>query len=333
MRRLQREQEQREQLRNAAENAEEDELSEAEQLKKPKAQNAFDMLHQINLEEIEEPTPDSDSDLTDAHDANRLMKDDEWSPATSFPKPPAKPKKKPKKKKKQQEKSVEKNSLKQEDQACLDEIDLALRSLSTEPPASQATMVASPSHESFPEMYRLLAVDTKNLNAANEMKRLFGSAVLGGENEEPGHPRRRGRLQHLDLGGALAGRNSPVSRGQGLAGLALRRNVFISGKEEWPKATSGGLGMELVEKLNDRTTEYRFVHSTAYQDVQGQFETCVESLDPQRLIHLLQYNRRFSLQMSIAIPDVRSSLSYIYPLASIRNREAARRQFCFWRSS
>ncbi|CAL8581989.1 hypothetical protein XPA_007669 [Xanthoria parietina] len=289
MRRLQREQEQREQLRNAAENAEEDELSEAEQLKKPKAQNAYDMLHQTNLEEIEEPTPDSDSDLTDAHDANRLTKDDEWSPATSFPKPPAKPKKKPKKKK-QQEKSVEKNSLKQEDPACLDEIDLALRSLPPQPPASQATMAASPSHESFPEMYRLLAVDSKNLNAANEMKRLFGSALLGGENEEPGHPRRRGRLQHLDLGGALAGRNSPVSRGQGLAGLALRRNVFISGKEEWPKATSGGLEMELVEKLNDRTTEYRFVHSTAYQDVQGQFETCVESLDPQRLIHLLQYN-------------------------------------------
>ncbi|KAI4254918.1 MAG: hypothetical protein L6R42_006992 [Xanthoria sp. 1 TBL-2021] len=292
MRRLQREQEQREQLQNAPDNLEEDGTSEEEQPKKPKAQNAFDMLDQADLGEGEEPIENDDSDLTDAHAANQSKNVEEGSPATSSSKPPAKPKKKPKKKK-MQEKSVEKNSvgkLKQEDPAFLDEIDLALRSLSTQLPASQATMAASPSHESFPEMYRLLAVDSRNLNAANEMKRLFGSAVLGGENEEPGPPRRRGRLQHLDLGGALAGRNSPVSRGQGLAGLALRRNVFISGKEEWPKATSGGLGMELVEKLNDSTTEYRFVHNTTYQDVQRQFETCVESLDPQRLIHLLQYN-------------------------------------------
>ncbi|KAL8857361.1 MAG: hypothetical protein Q9178_006127 [Gyalolechia marmorata] len=292
LRKVQREQERQKQLQDARTKSGEDESTEDELPVKPKARNAFDMLDQADLEEAAETPEDDDSDITEAHDTSETQNVKERSLVPNSSKPRSKPKKKPKKKKRQ-EKGIEKGTAEQlqhEDSTKLDEIDLALRSLSTELTTPQDTVVASPSYESFPEMYHLLAVDSRNLNAGNEMRRLFGSAVLGGENEEPGPQRRRGRIQHLDLGGALAGRNSPVSRGQGLAGLALRRNVFISGKEEWPKATSGGLGMELVEKLNDGTTEYRFVHNTAYQDVQRQFETCVESLDPQRLIHLLQYN-------------------------------------------
>lgn len=48
--------------------------------------------------------------------------------------------------------------------------------------------------------------------------------------------------------------------------------------------------MEIVEKLPLGETLYRIVHNTAYQDVQRQFDLCVESMDPQRLIHHLQYN-------------------------------------------
>ncbi|KAL8887917.1 MAG: hypothetical protein Q9215_004563 [Flavoplaca cf. flavocitrina] len=296
MRKLQRLREQKQQLQDEPSTSGEDEISAEEQPTKSKLQNAFDMLDQNEQEEDLEPRENNDSDPTDIHGTSQSQDVNDASPATIYSKPVSTTRRKPRKKKKKKGKIIEKSpagDLHQKDSASLDEIDLALRSLSTHVPASQRTMAASPSHKSFPEMYRLLAVDSKNLNAGNEMKRLFGSAVLGGENEEAGHPRRRGRLEHLDLGGALAGRNSPISRGQGLAGIALRRNVFISGKEEWPKATSGGLGMELVEKLNDGTTEYRFIHNTAYQDVQKQFDMCVESLDPQRLIHLLQYNRKF----------------------------------------
>ena len=50
--------------------------------------------------------------------------------------------------------------------------------------------------------------------------------------------------------------------------------------------------MEIVHKRNDGTVEYRFVHSTAYQSVQRQFETCVASMDPDRMIQLLQFNRK-----------------------------------------
>ena len=200
--------------------------------------------------------------------------------------------KKTKKKKNKNKVKVSKSaSPNSKPEAQLDEIDLALRSLSTKPPDDAAVSVKVTIDEANAQLYRLLAVESKHLNALNEMKRLFGNVVMENEDDNAGAPRRRGRgSQQLDLGGALAGRNNLASRGQGLAGLALRRNPFILGKEEWPKATSGGLGMEMVEKLEDGTTEFRFVHNTIYQDVQRQFEVCVESMDPQRMITMLQYN-------------------------------------------
>ncbi|KAL8953548.1 MAG: hypothetical protein Q9222_000606 [Ikaeria aurantiellina] len=297
LRKLQREreqeQEQERQLRGPS-NASNDELSEDEQPTKPKSLNAFDMLHEEMGEEVAEDKDEQDFESEGAKIGKEIIEDTTENPTSSQSKSKSKPKKKKKGQKKTGtraqnlsnggEKESQKKSTK------LDEIDLALKSLSTKHGTAQSANVTTSSQESFPETYRLLAVDTKALNSANEMKRLFGNVVLETEHDEPVQPRRRGRVQHLDLGGALAGRNSPVSRGQGLAGLALRRNVFIAGKEDWPKATSGGLGMEFVEKLNDGTTEYRFVHNTAYRDVQSQFDTCVESLDPQRLIHLLQFN-------------------------------------------
>ncbi|KAL8827922.1 MAG: hypothetical protein Q9170_006821 [Blastenia crenularia] len=292
LRKIQREQEQQKKLQQTR-NTLEDELSEDEQQPKAKTMNAFDMLSKADDQESDKEDKEHDNEVLDPHTAGGIQDGGE-SLTQSSSKSKSKSKKKKKSKKKTGIDSRTTNdpatNESREDSAGLDEIDLALKSLSMQSSTAGEKPAPSSSEENFPEMYRLLAIDSKNLNAANEMKRLFGNVVLEGENDEPAQARRRGRMQHLDLGGALAGRNSPVSRGQGLAGLALRRNVFIAGKEEWPKTTSGGLGMALVEKLNDGTVEYRFVHNTAYQDVQRQFETCVESLDPQRLIHLLQFN-------------------------------------------
>ena len=50
--------------------------------------------------------------------------------------------------------------------------------------------------------------------------------------------------------------------------------------------------MEIVEKRADGTVEYKFVHNRMYQDVQRQFSVCVASMDPERMIALLQHNRR-----------------------------------------
>ena len=295
LRKLLREQEQQRQL-DVLENAAKEDESEPETASVPKALNAFDMLneaeHEDDLEKSDIISSEVDEDAVPQF--NTYQQEDK--PTTS-----AKAKAKSKSKKKKSKKNpkpagkaggIIENSTKKADKGSqLDEIDLALQSLSTNAKEGPSTSMKMKIDEANLQLYRLLAVESKHLNALNEMKRLFGNAVLENEDEAAGTPRRRGRgPQQLDLGAALAGRYSPASRGQGLAGLALRRNPFILGKEEWPKAPSGGLGMELVERMDDGTVEYRFVHSTIYQDVQRQFEMCVESMDPQRMIQMLQFN-------------------------------------------
>lgn len=92
---------------------------------------------------------------------------------------------------------------------------------------------------------------------------------------------------------AQATRNRRGGRGRAtnrLAAIARRRDLFIQGKEEWPALPFGGLAMEIVERRPNGVVEYRFVHSTAYQDVQRQFEICVASMDLQRMQVLGQHN-------------------------------------------
>lgn len=294
LRKLQREQEQQRKLDALEEDNAPDDESE-EEAPAGKALNAFDMLNQTEAEDEV-----NDSDVVDPSDGEGAEVSTKFAQVEQSEKSSKKTKSK-KKKKRNKGKAPEKIDTPSKgaqataEESELDEIDIALKALSTTSKDGTDVPLAAKIDEANLQLFRLLAVESKHLNALNEMKRLFGNVVLENEDEAgaaAGPPRRRGRVQNLDLGGALAGRHSPASRGQGLAGLALRRNPFILGKEEWPKATSGGLGMELVEKAEDDTVEFRFVHNTMYQDVQRQFQTCVESMDPQRMIQLLQYNRK-----------------------------------------
>ncbi|KAI9761168.1 MAG: hypothetical protein M4579_001215 [Chaenotheca gracillima] len=176
----------------------------------------------------------------------------------------------------------------------LDEIDVALRSLastniSSEDKTGDAPLRADPAVQA---LCSLLSIDSQHLNASNEMRRLFGRAALERDPEEAGAGggRRRGGQgpQQAGIAGVLSANNAPG--GKGLTGLSLRRNIFIQGKEEWPRGLSGGLGMEIVEKRDDGIVEYRMVHTFAYQDVQRQFESCRESMDPERMVQLLYFN-------------------------------------------
>lgn len=268
--------------------------------------NAFDMLNATgedsNNEEVTQDGQQSAQSSEVDEVASKQQQDAQTSTqAMSETQPHAKRKTKSKKKKKKpqqtQTKEIQPHQLETKtEKTALDEIDLALLSLKGKNPEANGQEDGDhhPSKELL-RLYTLLATNVKDLNALNEMKKLFGNVVLGEENQEaaaPAQGRRRDRRQQNDLGGALAARNSPVSRGKGLSGLALRRNVFMVGKESWPKATSGGLSMEVVERPWDMTTEYRFVHNKTYQDAQHQFYTCTQSLDPQRIIQLLQFNRK-----------------------------------------
>ena len=273
--------------------------------------NAFDVLNLTAEDEGDTVEDSQTARSTDAEDNTTTEPDKQKDPNESLgnvvPLATGRSRKKNQKKKKQAEsrESQGRSGTPAIDtkSSNLDEIDSALLALKLKAGShgdsnNQKPNELSPSSK---RLYQLLATDSKNLSALNEMKRLFGNSILEGEIEEGVPGRRRGRgPQQMDIGGVLAGRNSPVSKGQGLAGLALRRNVFMLGKEEWPKATSGGLGMEVVEKAWDFTTEYRFVHSSAYQDVQRQFYICVESMNPQRMIQLLQFNRKQSRHYNLS---------------------------------
>ncbi|KAI9934160.1 hypothetical protein ASPWEDRAFT_38308 [Aspergillus wentii DTO 134E9] len=262
---------------------------------KPKL-NAFDLLNA------------GDDEDEDGQDENQEQDDngvEEPVTQPSEPTPAAKPvesgkkKKNNKKKKKAAAKTTDSEGPEpvKSKNANLDEIDKALKDLAvdnkrpSQGDGATAGDVRDPSFPKTPE--ELLSIEPRALNAMNEMRKLFGNVVLENfdEPQDAGAGRRRDRNREMvDLGRALTGRYSPASRGQSLAGVTLRRNFLMQGKDEWPRAPSGGLGMELVEKLPTGGATYRILHNTAYQDVQRQFDLCVESMDPQRLIHLLQYN-------------------------------------------
>jgi hypothetical protein len=276
--------------------AEHDESSEDEpvsQASKPKL-NAFDLLNAANDEDEENEGQNSDNDVQQP-----VTRPTEDIPVPAEPAGSKKNKKNKKKKKKASPKATDEGSADAKaDEDELDEIDRALKELAVDNNLSaqgNVTTAAKSNHPdaSFPKtLAELLTIEPKSLNATNEMRKLFGNVVLENfDQEDAGAGRRRDRNREaIDLGRALTGRYSPASRGQSLAGVTLRRNILMQGKDEWPRAPSGGLGMELVEKPSTGPTIYQIIHNSGYNDVQTQFEMCVESMDPQRMIHLLQYN-------------------------------------------
>jgi hypothetical protein len=297
LRRLQKQREQEAQLAalHTDENNEEDSSDGIENIQTKPKLNAFNLLNAS--EEVEDEPPSDDGEH---HPPAASILSSE-SVTHTIPSSAGRKKKK-KKKKATKISGDEATPLNPSEDVELDEIDKALKELS----ASKTPTDSGPATQGQPSKRdlrfaeatsKLLSVDPKSLNATNEMRKLFGNVVLESF-DQPEHGatnRRRDReRQMLDLGRALTGRYSPASKGQSLAGVALRRNILMQGRDEWPRTPSGGLGMELVERQSTGDTKYKIVHNAAYNDVQKQFNLCVESMDPQRLIHLLQYNRKCS---------------------------------------
>ncbi|KAJ5130735.1 uncharacterized protein N7515_006774 [Penicillium bovifimosum] len=283
-----REQEQQQDSEHQNESSED----EAPRPAKPKF-NAFDLLNTGDEDEDRVDEEEEEEEEETSH-VDHQIRSRESEPTSTKPKKGNKKKKK--KKAAKASGPADAQPMKSNDVE-LDEIDIALKELSTSGHPSNGAGLSTTEHNrnaSFPHTTNeLLGVEPKFLNATNEMRRLFGNVVLENFDQaaDNGAGRRRDRnRQMIDLAQALSGKYSPASRGQSLAGATQRRNVLMQGKDEWPRAPSGGLGMETVEKLPSGETLYRLVHNTAYQDVQRQFDLCVESMDPQRMIGHLQYN-------------------------------------------
>jgi hypothetical protein len=279
LRRAQRELEEKQTQEKLAQDDQDEEESETEAAPKTKAKpSLFAMLGDGGNQDEDDEEEGTDQDVA----------------PKAEPTPASKPSKKSKKKKKKarakgKAADADRSSASATGKSDLDEIDQALLALNlamngqTGSGSDQQDAVT----EEKKQLFSVLGVDTQHLHAANEMKKLFGRAAVQSAEDEA-RPRQRG--QQGGIAAAIAGRNAPGNRN--LASLGLRRNIFIQGKEEWPRATSGGLGMEIVEKRPDGTVEYRFVHNRMYQDVQRQFQICVASMDSERMIQLLHHNRK-----------------------------------------
>jgi hypothetical protein len=217
------------------------------------------------------------------------VSDHEPAPVSASKKP-----KKSKKKKKAKNKGKEKPAGEGVHGTGAEDVDAALREWDIKHTSGGAA--AEPVVPLDPEYQRvcaLLGINTQHLKVAHEMRNLFGKAAVDThEDRTERRARQRAQPRQVDLETALKGQHKP---GQGLAELTLRRNPLIQGKDDWPKATTGGLTMEIVDdKAPDGTIEFRYVHDKTYQTVQSTFHGLVEMGDPQHLIGLLTRNREFS---------------------------------------
>lgn len=294
LRKAQREREEQEQLRKLQQEQEEQQISEDDdEDDAPAAPRATSTANQSVFAMLDNEEPDEGEDDDDGVKIpeSEHSDDEEEQAQAPAPKSAAKRKKKNKKKAKAGANNTTTTTPQQGDPS-LDEIDLALKSLSTSQPGSAPAETSNRSDPTVNDLCQLLSIDSQHLHAANEMKRLFGRAALEVDDadDNAGARRRNRGGQQGGLAAAVGRRQGQAGRSTGLAALSLRRNIFIQGKEEWPQATGGGLAMEIAEKRPDGTVEYKYVHNRQYQDVQGQFEACVASMDPNRMVQLLQYN-------------------------------------------
>ncbi|KAL7273967.1 hypothetical protein RUND412_003148 [Rhizina undulata] len=221
----------------------------------PAKQSLFALL--ANNDESENGTDENDNSP------------DETSVTVEKPSPASKSSKKKKKKKgkgKGRETAVKADTKDYSEHLIEDEIESALRAVRLQDAVEK-------------HLSEFLKVESKNLDSANEMKRLFGRAALTAEgNEGTGAQgdRRRG-------GGRRGGAQ------MGSRGYMGRRNTFVRPKEGWPTGGSGGLGMEIEHTDAYGLTMFKFMHAPAYQSTQREFIQGVAMMDPDRLIVMLQH--------------------------------------------
>ncbi|KAG8622869.1 hypothetical protein KVT40_009380 [Elsinoe batatas] len=281
LRKAQKQREEEEALKRLQKAAEDLEESEDDEVPIPPQKSAFALLNDGDDDDADEQD-DAEEDANATADANGDVEKPVAQPSST---------KRKKNKKKKKAKPAAGNGRSGDE---VDDIDTALKALrASDKDAPKSASSAEAAGLSL--TCQLLSVESSNLHAENEMRRLFGRTALEQNDREEqagGQGRRRGRNQQMAGLAAALGRRQGAQGGRpsGLGLLGLRRNLFVQGKEEWPVGTSGGLSMEVVEKRGDGTVLYRFMHNNTYQEVQGDFDVCVRSMDPEGMIRLLQLN-------------------------------------------
>lgn len=253
------------------------------------------------LEDEDEDKDDDDDDEDAKANKSEAERADGVSEQKANPAPAPKAKMSKKKKKKAKSRAKHTPAEKPDDG---DEIEKALRELDIENPShgSDAKVTVQELDPEYDRVCALLGIQNQHLKVANEMRNLFGKTALE-NHDDAGGPigraarRQRAQQEQVDLETALKGHHPP---GKGLPELILRRNVFIQGKDEWPKGTTGGLTMTVVNDNQDGhgSVEFKLVHDKMYQAMQVSFHQYVEVGDPQNLIGLLIRNRKLCVLFS-----------------------------------
>ncbi|CAG8959997.1 hypothetical protein HYFRA_00012715 [Hymenoscyphus fraxineus] len=272
----------------AQEEEEEEEESDDEPVHQPPSKASLF----ANLAALE----DNDDDPDEAKDSEKEEEDkaqDLSEPEPTTIAPPKKAKKSKKKKKKAKAKEKEQPPKPENGE---DEIEAALKELDLKKPSGSGSSNQVQVDPEYERICALLGINAQHLKVANEMRNLFGRAAVE-VHDDPGGPvgrgarrrQQRGQNQQVDLETALKGRHAP---GKGLPEVTLRRNCLMQGKDDWPKAPTGGLTLVIVDDLrkSDGTVEFRFDHNQQYQLLQQTFQQFVEMGDPQNLIGLLIRN-------------------------------------------
>lgn len=242
---------------------------------------------------------DDDDDNGTGLEKNKLDEDHQQdidsidSPPSESAPPPAKKAKKQKKKKKAKKTTDLPEPPRGSANDDEDEIDRALKELSLQksahPTANQSTQ----------EMYdvklaRLLSISFDHLKVINELRAMFGQetidSVRNQEEAQTRDERRRNRRGgphqiQMDMETFLKGRP-----GEKIPDVVLRKNPFMQGKEDWPKASAGGLKMEAVTDERVEPTEYRFCHDKGYGNLEVQFYSLVDMMDPMRIVQFVHQN-------------------------------------------
>lgn len=268
-------------IQSLAENDHHDEASEDEVAPPKPRPSAFAGFAALQADQ------DDDQDEDDEQEP-------EPAPQPAAPAAPAKKSKKSKKKKKGKQAAAAGVLEDAEDKprprpGGLDEIDLALRELDMKP-AGQTAADDEANTACDARLARLLSIDFHYLKIINEQRAIFGSDTIESvrrqdearAREEERRRNRGARPQEVDLETFLKGRP-----GEKISDVILRRNPFILGQREWPRATAGGLKMEALTDPRVDPAEFTFTHDQQYQMQEMEFVNLVDMMDPMRIVYFL----------------------------------------------
>ncbi|XP_057655080.1 transcription factor 25 [Diorhabda carinulata] len=174
-----------------------------------------------------------------------------------------KKKKKKKKKKSGKHTNAQRSS---EDNADVDEVEKSLREVNRilgEDYTSHTAPISQLKHDRTNVRKNILSIQHKHLNPNNELKRIFGPKIVQSDHKR---------------------KNRGGGRGH------VKQTTMINCKENFPNVGKSGLSMSYLENKNN-IQYFTYEHSQNYRQVQNKFLDAVESLDPDKIVDIINQHK------------------------------------------